>query len=269
MTRASSGLWTRWCALAAALLIPCFISACGVPLPIQEGEIPVSHTIDFEYDESRLRVSSLDSLTVEQERIVLELSQATTARYIEARSPQREIVVDGRFRGQLSLHRGWRQEFFPLVTRDYHEIRKSLPPGSLYWDLTPNVVGRDFGIGWAVRGIRDWFSGFLTTVVEVENDGLYTFQVDSDDGTIGVLQNLLDDSEEFRVLWYDWSPQPMGEELLEVKDVPLRAGTYLLTVHYFEATGQAAYRLGFSRQFTEDSLRKELTEPPNGDSSSR
>jgi hypothetical protein len=85
-------------------------------------------------------------------------------------------------------------------------------------------------------------------VIDVPDDGSYTFGVDSDDGTIGTLQDLSRGLEEVQVLWYGWNVRAMAGRLDGVEDLPLAAGTYLLTVHYFQAEGEAGYHLRSVRE---------------------
>ena len=232
--------------LAASLLLPCLVGACTSPPPLlSESEIPTLRTMDVEYDESRLNVSSVRTLSTEQERIVLAVARATTARYIEARS-NGVRPPDGVFRGSLSLHEGWREEFFSLP-KEVYEITYPLPAGVLYSEPSPTSVSRNMEYRGMVRGVSDNFTAFLTKVVDVPSDGLYTFGVDSNDGTIGTLQSLTDSMHDLRVVWYDWYRQSMAGRLSEV-DVALTAGTYLLTVHYFEVEGQAAYHVASPNQ---------------------
>jgi hypothetical protein len=152
----------------------------------------------------------------------------------------------------LSLHAGWREEFFPL-TKEVYEVTFPLPVGVLYFEPSPISVSRDMGSRGMVPGVSERFTGFLSKVIDVPSDGLYTFGVDSDDGTIGTLQYLTNGMHDVHVLWYDWSHRSMAGRLSEV-DVPLTAGTYLLTVHYFEGLDQAGYRVDV-RQSTADSLQ--------------
>lgn len=246
------------CAAPALLLGLSLVGACSNRSPrLTESEIPGYRTIDIDYDEARLRVSADLPLTDDEKNIVLSVSRAAMARYIEARSPQAEAPVDGRFHGQLSLHRGWRQEFFPLA-RELYEGTARLPAGVLYADPSPSGVARDVEYGWLVRGRADRFTGVFTNVVEVQSDGVYTFGMNTDDGSIGTLQNLTDDVEELRVLWYEWQLRAMTVEPTEIS-VPLTAGTYLLTVHYFEQGGVARYQLFVSRRFDGEGAAQSAT----------
>ncbi len=222
------------------------------PPPRSEDGVPTLRIMEVEYDESRLHVTGGRTLWPEQERIVLAVTRATTARYIEARSSEGVRSPRGLFRGALNLHAGWREEFFPL-TKEVYEMTFPLPVGVLYFEPSPISVSRDMGSRGMVPGVSERFTGFLSKVIDVPSDGLYTFGVDSDDGTIGTLQYLTNGMHDVHVLWYDWSHRSMAGRLSEV-DVPLTAGTYLLTVHYFEGLDQAGYRVDV-RQSTADSLQ--------------
>jgi Ni,Fe-hydrogenase III component G len=235
--------------LAAALLLTCLASGCNPPpSSLSESDIPTWRALDVEYDESRLNVSNLRGVPAEQERIVLAVSRASTARYIEARSSDGLPPPGGLFQGSLNLHEGWREEFFP-IEKEAYEGTYPLPAGTLYFDPSPTSLSRDIGYQGMVRGVTDRFTGFLTKVIEVPRGETYTFGVDSNDGTIGILQSLTDGMHYLQVLWYDWYPQSMAGRLSEV-DVALTAGTYLLTVHYFEVGGRAGYHVASPSQRT-------------------
>jgi hypothetical protein len=60
--------------------------------------------------------------------------------------------------------------------------------------------------------------------------------------------------ENVRVLWYDWRLRGMDQRLTLVPDERLEAGTYLLTVHYFEGWSTAGYHLAYYRQAAADSI---------------
>ena len=228
--------------LIASLPILCSVNACAPPQPtLTEDEIPTLRTVDGEYDESRLNVSSVRTLSYEQERIVLGLARATTARYIEARSAEGVRPDSGPFRGPLKLHDGWRGEFFPFE-KEVYEVTHPLPAGVLSFEPSPTAAYRNLRHGGVVPGVTNWFTGFLTKVIEVPSDETYTFGVDSDDGTIGTLQHVTDGMHDVRLLWYGWNKQSMAGRLSEI-DVPLEAGTYLLTTHYFERQGRAGYQV--------------------------
>lgn len=220
----------------------------GSPTPaiVSEGDIPRLRTMQVEYDERRLQVPDRRELTSDQEGTILAVTRATTARYIEARSTDGDFTPGDVFRGRLSLHDGWREEFFSLE-KELYEVTYPLPPGSLYSQSSPTGVSRDLSGRGLVPGVAERFSGFLTKVIEVPSDGAYSFGFDSDDGTIGTLQYLTEDMHELTVLWYDWSGGLMAGRLSEVENVPLTAGVYLLTVHYFEDVGQAGYQVEFRR----------------------
>jgi len=230
------------------------LSACAeLAPPLSESDIPASRTIIFHYDQSRHQVLSEQPLTADQQRVVQTVSRAGTVRFIEARSAQTMKSADGSLSGDLVLHQGWRQEFFPLRKETY-ENADHLPAGqALYYDPDIRRLYRTAERGWFVRGRSDDFTGLITRILEVPVSGSYSFAVNSDDGTIGTLQNLTQALQDVRLLWFDWRPQG-GDGFLEVEDQFLEAGTYLLTVHYFEEGGYASYHIEYSRQVVVDSL---------------
>lgn len=226
------------------LLAPWTLGGCEeppTPPTVAEADIPDSRTIVLDYDERRLHVSGATPMTDQEERTVLAVSRGGMARYLEARSVLGQEPGDGRFRGEVRLHQGWRVEFFPLSRQGY-EGTYPLPGGALFFEPTPTGLYNDIGKGWMMRGRPDWFTGLLNTVLDLTTDGVLTLGVETDDGSIGVLQDLGGDPHELRVLWYDWVPRGMTGHPKEIS-VPVTSGTYLLTVHYFEDWGDAGYQI--------------------------
>ena len=243
-----------------ALLGLCVLCACASPSPdLTEGDIPGYRTLDVDYDETRLQVFATAPHTEDEYRLVATVGRKAMARYVEARSTDGTGLSDGRFRGQLSLPRGWRQEFFPLAPEQY-EATDRLPEGALYFDPSPSGVSRDVGPGWLVRGRSDWFSGFITTVIEVPAEGGYVLGLNSDEGIIVTLQNLAH-PEALHLLWYEWRWREMRAEPSEVRTL-LEAGTYLLTVHYYEGTGEARYSISMIPDPDEEGTAIPLSDSP-------
>jgi hypothetical protein len=204
--------------------------------------------IDVVFDETQLTISSELELGPEQLSIVRAVSRAGTTRFIEARATQPPQSADGVLSAKLALHEGWRQEFFGLPKTAYEQVFP-LPVGdALYLDLGLDGVNRWMGKRWVIRRRTDQFTGLITHVIDVPTDGWYSFSVESDDGSIGTLQDLERGTQNVRVLWYEWQQQAMDGRLLEVTDQFLARGTYLLTVHYFEKDGRAGYVVRYDRE---------------------
>lgn len=255
--RRTSGAW-RWVTHAVPALLSGLAAVVApgcreVPPVLVEADIPVSRTVAFRFDEGRVGLTG-EALPGQQEAdMVRAVSRAATERFIAARATRVQPSGDGGIEGELGLHTGWRQEFWALP-RDQYQRGYTLSPGDmLLWDPTPSGVVRQVGAGSIIPGIDDLFTGVITRVLEVPAAGLYRFTIDSDDGTIGTLQDLSRGLEEVRVLWYDWRNQALGEDMVQTQ-VHLEPGTYLLTVHYYEEWHHAGYSIEVSRAAPSDSI---------------
>jgi hypothetical protein len=174
-----------------ALLFTTLAWSCGDPVPrLVEADIPVSRTVSFHFDESRMGISGETPPGADEARIVRAVSRASTQRFIDARATQTEPSSEGGIIGALGLHEGWRQEFFALQ-RTYYESGARLAAGDLLmWDITPAGITREVGDGSIIPGVVNNFTGIFTRVIEVPTAASYSFRIDSDDGTIGTLQDL-------------------------------------------------------------------------------
>jgi hypothetical protein len=223
-------------------LVIAFAWSCVDPPPhLVEADIPVSRTVTFSFDESRIEISGETPPGPDEASIVRAISRASTQRFIDARATQTEPSPEGGVEGTLGLHEGWRQEFFDLQRTNY-EIGIRLPAGDvLLWDITPGGVTRQVEAGGIIPGVVNNYTGIITRVIEVPTASSYSFRVDSDDGTIGTLQNLSGGLDDVRLLWYDWRNQPLIESVLQTEGFYVEPGTYLLTIHYYEEWHHAGY----------------------------
>lgn len=239
MTRALVAVLAGVCALAG--------SGCGEPRHVLvEADVPVSRTVPFRFDEDRLELTGVTLPGKQEADIVRAVSRAGTQRFIAARAARSGLSPDGGIEGELGLHTGWRQEFWALPRTEYQKGYPLSAGDVLLWDVTPRGVARGVGAGYIIPGVENLFTGLITGVVEVPSAGLYTFTADSDDGTIGTLQDLSRGLHEVRVLWYEWRHQREGEDIVRV-DVHLEPGTYLLSVHYYEEWHHARYSIEVAR----------------------
>lgn len=231
-----------------------FASGCGEPQGILvEADIPVSRTVAFRFDEGRVELTGEAPPGTHEAAMVRAMGRAATQKLIDARATHVQPSGDGGIEGELGLHAGWRQEFWALP-RDQYQKGYTLSPGDmLLWDIAPSGVARQVGAGSIIPGINDLFTGIITRVLEVPTGEVYVFRIDSDDGTIGTLQDVEGDLHEIRLLWYDWRNQALGEDVVEI-EVHLEPGTYLLTVHYYEEWHHAGYAIEVSRRARGDSI---------------
>jgi hypothetical protein len=237
--------------LSPLLVVVWWLSACEPPASLEglvtDADIPVLRNVDFVYDESQLQIESERELDPRQLSVVTAVSRAGTRRFIESRSTKSAETLDGVLTGSLALHIGWRQEFFAMGRGPY-EMGDALPPGdALYLAPDDEVLDRDMGKGWLIRRRSDFFTGLITRIIDVPQDGYYTFRADSDDGSLGTLQDLTKELHQVRLLWYDWYNHPMDGRLAEATGQFLERGAYLLTVHFYENEEDAGYWVQYSR----------------------
>ncbi|MCC5803164.1 PA14 domain-containing protein [Rossellomorea vietnamensis] len=166
-------------------------------------------------------------------------------RYLEATGTAKLDVSVTPYGEDLIPSYGWVAEYYPTIINPNQKPDTSISSRNL-----PNVMGTQGSVneipvvdfywkdGSPHRNIpNDNFSGIIKGYIHIDESGKYDFEVKADDGVIVEIgdQRIID----------SWSTSNNG--LREAKEYHLERGTHLVTIKYFEKSGNASLKFDYKK----------------------